>query len=140
MFVKNQVQEVNGTDYEYYYIYYSYYVSDAEYPNNFMVGKVDDSVDSLVDQLRNKAEDKGLEVSQEDLNVFRKKLTAINELAEDQNISDDDLGEFFKSKFKELKSEDVEDSSKGKVKDLISDIKNRRSDKVRNKLKSFVTH
>jgi len=85
VFVKKQKNKKPGTEDEYYgpyyYLYQTYYKPGMEYPTNFKVGKVDDSIDSIMDNYREKADSKDLDVSADEFEEFRDKLEHIDENA-----------------------------------------------------------
>jgi hypothetical protein len=101
VFVKHQVQEINGTQYEYYYLYESYYEPGMKYPQNFKVGKVGEDVSSLVSSYKEKAKSNGIDLSESDLDHFRIQIRTVEEKAEQKDIDDEDKGEFYQDVFNE---------------------------------------
>lgn len=80
-------------------------------PTNFKVGKVGDSVSDLVDSFKEKAKDKGLDVHESDVDHLKIQLNTVQEKAEQENISDDELGEFYEKAFGGEMSKEEEESS-----------------------------
>ena len=79
VFVKPQSQVINGKEYNYYYLYHSYRPKGSDNPTNFKVGKVGDDIDSIVGNLKDKADKKGFDISAQELSNFRDTLERIDE-------------------------------------------------------------
>lgn len=79
VFVKEQSQTINGTEYTYYYLYHSYRPGGSGTPTNFKVGKVGDDIDSIIDRLRSTASSEGIDLPQAEIKRFREKLREIDE-------------------------------------------------------------
>jgi len=125
VFIKHQKQKINGNEYEYYYLYESYYNPGMEYPQNFKVGKVGDDISSLVSNLKDKASDKDIDLDQDDIDHFKIQLNTVEAKAKEEGIEEDELGEFYDEAFSgELGEEDdSEDDSEESKEDQLYDYK-----------------
>lgn len=109
VFVKHQVQTINGTEYEYWYLYESYYDPSMDNPTNFKVGKVGDDVSSLVSNLRDKAGSKDLDISADEIEKFRNQVESVEEQAEEKDLEGDEKGEFYEKIFGSEEDEEGSD-------------------------------
>lgn len=121
VFVKHQEQTINGKEYEYYYLYESYYNPGMKYPQNFKVGKVGDDISSLVSSLKDKADANDIDLDQSDIDHFKIQLNTVEAKAKEEGIEEDELGEFYDEAFSGELGEDEgseEDSEESRMYDI----------------------
>lgn len=142
-FIKHQKQTINGKEYEYWYIYESYYTPDMDNPTNFKIGKVGDSPSDLASSFKDQADKKGIDVSEDEIEDLRETVEEAQERAED----DKDIAEYIEKqegdkqeKQSEEKSESDDSPERAEQHALVAPIKVSWSGKTREKVRSDLQH
>jgi hypothetical protein len=106
--IKEQYTKANGKKYgPYYYIYKTYYESGMDYPRQIKLGKVGDSPLDLASSFRSKAESKGWDISEDEIQELEETVEEAQSHAED----DEDIAEFIESETEDDKLEEDEENS-----------------------------